>query len=117
MARVKRQPGPIAIPRNRVYIVPTRFGYVFALMLLVMLLGAMNYSNSMAFMLTFLLAGLGLLCMHHPHANLVNLQLRAVTMPPVFAGATAPDELRIAIASGSCREQWCHNVEISVVAV
>src|SRR3546814_17338047 len=77
MARVKRQPGPIAIPRNRVYIVPTRFGYVFALMLLVMLLGAMNYSNSMAFMLTFLLEGLGLTCMQHTHANLHNLQLRA----------------------------------------
>ena len=26
MARVKRQPGPILIPRTRVYILPTRFG-------------------------------------------------------------------------------------------
>src|SRR3546814_86365 len=103
MARVKRQPGPIAIPRNRVYIVPTRFGYVFALMLLVMLLGAMNYSNSMAFMLTFLLAGLGLLCMHHTHANLANLQLRAGTMQPVFAGETAHVEIRIDNPSAQTR--------------
>src|SRR3546814_15324648 len=64
-------------------------------MLLVMLLGAMNYSNSMAVMLTFLLAGLGLLCMHHTHANLANLQLRAGTMQPVFAGETAHVEIRI----------------------
>jgi uncharacterized protein (DUF58 family) len=95
MARVRRQPGPIAIPRQRVYIVPTRFGYVFAFMLLVMLLGAMNYSNSMAFLLTFLLAGIGLLCMHHTHANLANLQLRAGVVAPVFAGETAHVEIRI----------------------
>ncbi|WP_370307023.1 DUF58 domain-containing protein [Sinimarinibacterium flocculans] len=95
MARVKRQPGPIAITRNRVYILPTRFGYFFALMLLVMLLGAMNYSNSMAFLLTFLLAGIALVCMHHTHANLVSVQLRAGNCEPVFAGETAHFELRI----------------------
>lgn len=95
MARVKRQPGPILIGRGRVYILPTRFGYVFAFMLLIMLLGAMNYSNSMAFMLTFLLAGLGLVCMHHTHANLANLQLRTGSCEPVFAGDTAHFEVRI----------------------
>lgn len=95
MARVKRQPGPIAVPRHRVYIVPTRFGYGFAVMALVMLLGAMNYSNSMAFALTFLLAGLGLVCMHHTHANLVNLQLRAGRVRPVFVGETAHFEVFI----------------------
>ena len=95
MARVKRQSGPITIGRNRVYILPTRFGYFFAFMLLVMLLGAMNYSNSMAFLLTFLLSGIGLVCMHHTHANLAHLQLRAGTSEPVFAGETAHFEVRI----------------------
>ncbi len=89
MARVKRQPGPIDIGRKRVYILPTRFGYGFALLGLVMLLGAMNYSNSMAFMLTFLLAGIGLINMHHTHANLAHLRLRVGTCEPVFAGETA----------------------------
>ncbi len=95
MSRVKRQPGPITVSRNRVYILPTRFGYFFALMLLVMLLGAMNYSNSMAFLLTFLLAGIALVCMHHTHANLVNVQMRAGSCEPVFAGETAHFELRV----------------------
>ncbi|MBI2384147.1 MAG: DUF58 domain-containing protein [Gammaproteobacteria bacterium] len=95
MARVKRQPGPIAVPRHRVYIVPTRFGYAFAFMVFVMLLGAMNYSNSMAFALVFLLTGLGLVCMHHTHANLVNVQLRALRVRPVFAGETAHFELLV----------------------
>ena len=88
-ARVTRQPGPVAIPRHRIYIVPTRYGYGYGLLLVVMLLGAMNYSNSMAFALTFLLAGLGLLGMHHTHANLLQLRLRVGRVAPVFAGEEA----------------------------
>lgn len=92
-ARTHRQPGPVRIARQRIYIVPTRFGYGFGLLLLVMLLGAMNYSNSMAFALTFLLMGLGLLGMHHTHANLLNLHVRAGRREPVFAGDAAGFEL------------------------
>jgi len=102
-SRVKRQAGPVAIPRHRIYIVPTRFGYGYGVLLLVMLLGAMNYSNSMAFSLTFLLMGLGLLGMHHTHANLLNLQLRAGRVEPVFAGETARFELRLENPSAEAR--------------
>ena len=103
MSRVKRQPGPVEIGRRRVYIVPTRFGYGFAIMLLVMLLGAMNYSNSMAFALTFLLGGLGLVAMHQTHANLAHLQVRALRCQPVFAGETAHFPLQIDNRSASDR--------------
>lgn len=95
MARVKRLPGPIAIPRHRIYIVPTRYGYGYALLLFLMLLGSMNYSNSMGFALTFLLAGLGLVAMHFTHGNLVNLVLRVGQAPPVFAGETAHFEVYV----------------------
>lgn len=95
MARVKRQPGPIPVPRTRVYIVPTRFGYGFAFMAAVMLAGSMNYSNSMGFALTFLVGALGLICMHHTHGNLVNVQLRAGRTPPVFAGEVTHFEVLV----------------------
>ncbi len=87
--RTPRIPGPWVVNRRRVYILPTRYGYGFALLLLAMLLGAMNYSNSMAFALTFLLAGLGLVGMHYTHANLVNIEVRQTRVEPVFAGETA----------------------------
>lgn len=93
MRRVKRQSGPILVPRRRIYILPTRFGYGFAFMSLIMLLGSMNYSNSMGFALTFLLAGLGLVAMHHTHGNLVNIQLSSGRAQPVFAGETAHFEI------------------------
>jgi uncharacterized protein (DUF58 family) len=95
MARVKRQAGPVPVPRHRVYILPTRFGYAFALLTLVMILAAMNYSNSMAFALTFLLIGLGLVAMHHTHANLVNVEVRPGAVAPVFAGETAHFEIHV----------------------
>ncbi|MGH8516573.1 MAG: hypothetical protein ACREUE_03845, partial [Panacagrimonas sp.] len=95
MARVHKRAGPIEVPRNRVYIVPTRFGWGFAGMCVVMLLGAMNYSNSMAFALSFLLMGLGLVCMHHTHANLVHVQMRAGRVRPVYAGELAHFEILI----------------------
>ena len=87
--RLKRVPGPVEVSRRRVYILPTRYGYGFGLLLLVMLLGSMNYSNSMAFALTFLLAGLGLVSMHHTHANLVNIRVRSGRIQPTFAGDVA----------------------------
>ena len=87
--RTPRVPGPWPIGRRLVYIVPTRYGYGFGLLLFVMLLGAMNYSNSMAFALTFLLAGIGLLAMHYTHGNLVNLVVAGQAPEPVFAGSTA----------------------------
>ena len=102
-SRVTRQPGPVAIPRHRIYIVPTRFGYGYAVLLLVMLLGAMNYSNSMAFALTFLLMGLGLLGMHHTHANLLHLRLRAGKVNNVFVGEEARFEVWVENPSNTAR--------------
>ena len=103
LRRVKRQPGPISIGRQKIYIVPTRFGYGFALMCIVMLLGAMNYSNSMAFVLCFFLAALALVCMHHTHANLAHLQLRAGAVAPVFRNETAHFEILLSNPSARPR--------------
>lgn len=95
LTRVARESGPVRVHRRRVYILPTRFGIGFALMQLVLLLGAMNYGNSMAFLLVFLLAALTLVGMHHTHANLVNLELQPGLTRPVFAGDSALFGIRL----------------------
>jgi uncharacterized protein (DUF58 family) len=105
--RLKRVPGPVQVSRRRVYILPTRYGYGYGLLLLVMLLGSMNYSNSMAFALTFLLAGLGLVAMHHTHGNLVNIQVRAGRSVPVFAGDSARFSLELENPAPSDRYALC----------
>jgi hypothetical protein len=46
---------PIELHRRRIYIVPSGFGIGFSVLLLVMLVGALNYANNAALLLTCLL--------------------------------------------------------------
>ncbi len=71
---------------NRVYIFPTRHGWMFGTMLTVMLFGSTNYNNSVAFMLTFLLGGIGLACIMHTYRNLAGLVFVGGRATQVFAG-------------------------------
>ena len=45
------------LTQRNIYIVPTGAGFVFALVLAVMLLAAINYQLNLGYVLTFLLAG------------------------------------------------------------
>ncbi len=98
-AWAKSRQGPdgrrITIAQRRLYILPTAQGLLFGATLLVMLLGSMNYANSMGFMLTFLLASLGMVAMNSAHANLLGLELIAAHAEPVFAGETARFHLAV----------------------
>jgi uncharacterized protein (DUF58 family) len=51
----EREPLPIELHRRRIYIVPTGFGAAFGALLAVMMIGALNYANNAALMLTCLL--------------------------------------------------------------
>ncbi len=77
------------LSRRRVYIFLTRQGFLFALLLIVMLLGAVNYVNSMAYLMTFLLGSLFMVCMLHTYRNLRGLIVRCGDGEPVFAGEQA----------------------------
>ena len=68
---------------------PTRFGLLFALLLLVQLLAAINYGNGLAYALTFLLGSLAVVSMLYTHRNLYLLRLTAGVCAPVFAGNVA----------------------------
>ena len=87
----------IALKRRRIYILPTRFGVVFAAMVFAMLLGSLNYGASLGFALTFLLTGLGLVVMHHCHNNLLGASIKFLGAAPVFAGERA--EFKIAVGN------------------
>jgi len=80
---------PLLLVRSRIYILPTAQGIAFSALLFALLLGSMNYNNSLGLALTFSLAGLGLVAMHHCHRNLLDLVLRFAGAEPVFAGQSA----------------------------
>ena len=85
----------VALARRRIYILPTRFGATFGLVVFAMLLGSLNYGASLGFALTFLLAGVALVAMHHCHNNLLGIEVRVLAAPPVFAGERAEFPIEI----------------------
>jgi uncharacterized protein (DUF58 family) len=85
--------GEVLLDRHRVYIFPTRHGWVFGAALCIMVMGATNYANSLAFMLTFLLAGLALVGILHTYRNLAGLRFTGARCAPVFAGEQARFQL------------------------
>ncbi len=87
------QPGPIQLDRKHIYIFPSHFGFLFALVLIVMLLGSMNYNNSMGYALTFLLGSMAIVSILHTHRTLLGLRIETGKVAPVFAGETAQFQL------------------------
>jgi len=76
----------ILLHNRRLYILPTRFGYLFGVMLLFLFLAAINYQNSMAFVLTFLLTALAIISLWQTHKNLLGVEIILQTPRPVFKG-------------------------------
>lgn len=77
---------PVTLHTRRIYILPTRAGLAFAGLLLTMLLAGLNYSNSIALLFTFLLAGFALIAMHLCHRNLAGTVVHGVATVDAFAG-------------------------------
>lgn len=79
-------PLPLTLSARRVYILPTRQGVAFGLLLLGMLVGSINYGISLGFLFTFLLAGMALACLFATWRNVLGLRLHGLEAEPVFAG-------------------------------
>lgn len=91
------------LSRRHIYILPTRFGWLYAMLLLATLTGAINYSLSMAFAMTFLLAGLGTVSMLHTWRNLAHLKISRYRAQAVIAGQPALFEFKVRDDSNRAR--------------
>lgn len=80
---------PIPLTHRRIFILPNRRGLGLALLLTVQFLIAINYGNSLTFLLTFLLVGIAALSAVHAFRNLAGLRIRAGRSAPVFDGGQA----------------------------
>lgn len=87
-ARVPEAP-PVTLVQRRIFILPTKTGYFFAFVLLLLLVASINYSLSLGYMLTFLLAGLGGIGMLHTWSNLAQISISPGKVEAVHAGETA----------------------------
>jgi uncharacterized protein (DUF58 family) len=80
----------LRLTQRNIYILPTRAGLMFCATLFVLLLASINYQLNLGYVLTFLLAGSGVVSMHVTHNTLRGLTLHLRACPPVFAGEAAP---------------------------
>ncbi|MEZ5462156.1 DUF58 domain-containing protein [Dokdonella sp.] len=77
---------PVILHRRRIYVLPTGFGIVFGILLVVMQLGALNYSNNPALLLTCLLAGAAWMSMFSGFRTLAGLELIGMNAADCHAG-------------------------------
>lgn len=76
---------PIRLNRHRIYVLPTRFGLMYSAVLLVMLLGALNYNNNPALLLTCLLGAACYQSVFPAFRTLDRLVLHALRADPCHA--------------------------------
>ncbi|MEM7406196.1 MAG: DUF58 domain-containing protein [Pseudomonadota bacterium] len=91
------------LTRKRVYILPTRVGWLLFGCLFAMLIGAVNYNNSLAYLLTFLLSSMALISILHTYRNQAGLVVKAARASPVHAGELASLRLQLSNPSSVAR--------------
>lgn len=87
--RPKIEHGAVTLTQRRIFILPTRQGLALACVLVLMLLGDINYNLSLGYVLTFLLAMVAVMSMLHTFRNLAHLEIRAGRADAVFSDETA----------------------------
>ncbi|MGH8215779.1 MAG: DUF58 domain-containing protein [Rhodanobacteraceae bacterium] len=92
----KPEPLPVRLDSHRIYIVPTRAGFGFAVLLITMLVGALNYQNNAALLLTCMLGATLASSMLLTWRELHDLNLRSLHADHGFCGARLPLHLAFA---------------------
>ncbi len=88
----------VLLTHRNVYIVPTKAGLLYCFTLAVLLVASINYQLNLGYLLTFLLAGSGLVSMHMTHGTLRGLTLHLRPVQAVFAGDSATLEVVLSSA-------------------
>jgi uncharacterized protein (DUF58 family) len=110
----KLEAGEVFLHRRRIYILPNKAGVAFCLLLLVLLIGSINYTLGLGFGLTFLAGAIGIVDMVLTYRNLAHLYLRSARVPDVFAGEEARFELLL--TNRSRRDRFALRVDFPTSA-
>jgi uncharacterized protein (DUF58 family) len=102
-----RRRSPVSLPvrfdRHRIYVLPTAFGAFFAVLLLTMGVGALNYNNNPALLLCLMLAGAGVASLLQAQLQLSGLEVHAIGAEPVPAGMPLQLRVHVRAAPGRAR--------------
>ncbi len=101
----------ITLTQRTVYILPTRPGFMLGVTLIVLLVGSINYQLNLGYLLTFLLAGSGVVGMHVAHGTLRGLCMNLLAPDPQFAGTSAT----VTIVLTNERSSTRHGIGLAMV--
>ena len=91
-----------------VFVLPTKPGLMLAVTLLVLLVAAINYELNLGYMLTFSLAGSGVVAMFMSCTTLWGLTVRLGRVRPAHVGEEATVEIQLLNAS----KRWRYGIEV-----
>lgn len=84
--------------RSSIKWLPTRYGWLFVVVLLGMLMGSINYNNNLGFIFTFLLGSMMLISLVHSYRNIQGIRLDEIQARPVFASQEAIFEIKLCLS-------------------
>lgn len=107
-ARQRNAPGePQQLKNANLYILPSRFGLAYGVVLLTLFLCAINYQISAIFLFTFFLAVIGMISAWATHANLKGLMIASTEIADVPRGSPVAVRLSIKSMRGPCFSLQC----------
>ena len=77
------------IGQRQLYILPTKIGWYFVVILLALFAIAIKFDNQAAFMMLFMLVSIGLVSMHYTHSNVIGLNITSQAAKNIFCGEQA----------------------------
>ncbi|MDR0564843.1 MAG: DUF58 domain-containing protein [Azoarcus sp.] len=86
---------PILLRQGRIYLLPTKPGIALGVILVVMLVASINYSLSLGYAFTFLLAGTGVSSVLHAFRNLLQISIQCGRVESAFPGGNVVFHLLI----------------------
>lgn len=90
----------VVLSQRATYIWPTRTGYLLIAIMLLMLVGATNYQNNLAFLLTFLLVGIGLVSIAYTFQNMQKIQFSLKPAKQIFANQPCSLSIKLTSING-----------------
>ena len=96
----------VKLEQRSTYILPTKAGLLFFVIILLMMVGATNYQNNLAFLLTFLISSIGLVSIISTFKNLQGLTFKLGSVESVCVG----DKLQLTIYVSSSAGHAHHSI-------
>lgn len=111
-AKKRNLPGnPQILNSHNLYILPSRFGWAYGVVVIIVFISAVNYQINTLFLYAFLLSIIGIVTTLESHANLKNLSIKCIAIEDTEQGKPAKITLFIQ-ANGKAR----YSIEFQILS-